>query len=458
MSFKKYITASVLLFISAASNADFELGSKFYDQGDFEKAYKEFLEAAAFGDHYAQRNIGAMYYRGEYVAKDMPTAYAWMNLAAQEKSLLEKGTHLNIYKKLNEEQKKIADEKYAALLAEYGDQAAQARLAPKMSSTSISVQKQRMLKSVSPKYPQDLLHRGVSGFVDLIFSIDKNGTTYDHMIYFASEKGFGTAALNAIRKFQYEPLKVNGKAVDANGVSMRFVFGIYGAEYNLEKVKKIVDEKREKAKQGNSQDKFTFAYFLESIPAYVKDYQLIDNPNEWYINAATEGNPSASYFLGKNILYGNMCEANPPQSMGWLLKAAKADVAEAQYLLAMESFSGARLEKNDDKGFYWLEKAAVKNQFARVKYAWLLATSTDPKRRDGKLANTLLQGFDDDYVDKQSLYQAQAATAAENGDFTQAVSYQKKALQDAKKLDIPLTLVEQRLTQYQQSKAWQEAI
>lgn len=458
MSLKKYLVAAVLFLASAAANADFELGSKYYEQGDFEKAYKEFLEAAAFGDHYAQRNVGAMYYRGEYVAKDMTIAYAWMTLATQEKSFLEKGTHLNIYNKLSDEQKRIADEKYKALVAEYGDQAAQARLIPKMSSTSISVQKQRIIKSISPKYPQDLLDRGISGFVDLIFSVDKNGTTYDQMIYFASEKGFGKAALNALRKFQYEPLKVNGKAVDTNGVSMRFVFGVYGAEYNLDKVKKIVDEKREKAKQGNSQDKFAFAYFLESIPAYVKDYQLADNPNEWYTNAATEGNPAASYFLGKNILYGNMCEANPPQSMGWLLKAAKADVAEAQYLLAMESFSGARLEKNDDKGFYWLEKAALKNQFARVKYAWLLATSPDPKRRNGKLASTLLQGFDNDYVDKQSLYQAQAATSAENGDFAKAVSYQEKALDDATKLDIPINLIEQRLRQYKESKTWQEAI
>jgi uncharacterized protein len=458
MSFKNYLAATTLLLASAAATADFELGSKYYDQGNFEKAYKEFLEAAAYGDHYAQRNIGAMYYRGEFVAKDMAIAYAWMSLAAQEKSFQEKGTHLNIYKKLSDEQKKVADEKYKALLAEYGDQAVQARLSPKMSTTSLSVQKQRLLKSVSPKYPQDLLERGASGFVDIIFSIDKNGTTYDQMIYFTSEKGFGKAALNALRKFQYEPLKVNGKPVAANGVSIRFVFGIEGAEYNREKIKKLVDEKREKAKQGDSHEKFTFAYFLESIPAYVRDYQLVDNPNEWYTNAATEGNPAASYFLGKNILYGNMCEANPPQSMGWLMKAAKADVAEAQYLLAMESFSGARLEKNDDKGFYWLERAAVKNAFARVKYAWLLTTNPDPARRNGKLASTLLQGFDDDYVDKQSLYQAQAATAAENDNFTEAVAYQRKALEDAKKLDISVDLIEQRLSHYKDNQAWQEEI
>jgi TPR repeat protein len=109
--------------------------------------------------------------------------------------------------------------------------------------------------------------------------------------------------------------------------------------------------------------------------------------------------------------------------MGWLLKAAKAGVTDAQYMLAIESFSGARFEKNEDKGFYWLARAANANKAAKIRYAWILATHPDTKRRNGKLASEYLKGVDKNYLDKQSFYQTQAAVAAENNDFKQAVKW-----------------------------------
>ncbi len=65
---------------------------------------------------------------------------------------------------------------------------------------------------------------------------------------------------------------------------------------------------------------------------------------------------------------------------------------------------------------------------------------------------------DDIHVDKLSLYQAQAAAAAETGHFADAVKWQKKALKDAKELDIPLTQVEQQLASYTNKTPWREAI
>jgi hypothetical protein len=251
---------------------------------------------------------------------------------------------------------------------------------------------------------------------------------------------------------------VNGKPVDVNGVKMRFKFSMAGTTYREKKITEYINQEREKAAAGTSKDKLTFAYLLETIPSFASDYKLVDNPNEWYTNAANQGSYTASYFLGRNILYGNMCTADSAQSMGWLLKAAKGGVSDAQYLLAIEAFSGARFEKNDEKGFYWLSKASEVNKFAKVKYAWLLATHPDAKYRNGKLAQELLQTVEDTHVDKLSLYQARAAAASETGHFNDAVKWQEKALEDAKELEIPLTQVEQQLASYTNKTVWREAI
>ncbi len=65
------------------AQADFELGLSYYDAKDMAKAYKEFYEAAQYGDYDAQNNVGVMYYRGEHVEKNAVMAYAWMALATQ---------------------------------------------------------------------------------------------------------------------------------------------------------------------------------------------------------------------------------------------------------------------------------------------------------------------------------------------------------------------------------------
>jgi TPR repeat protein len=61
------LTGLTILLFSAFTRADFELGMSYYETNNFEKAYKEFFEAAQYGDYDAQNNIGVMYYRGEYL-------------------------------------------------------------------------------------------------------------------------------------------------------------------------------------------------------------------------------------------------------------------------------------------------------------------------------------------------------------------------------------------------------
>lgn len=452
------LSALLLTLFSVGSQADFELGMSYYETKEFEKAYKEFFQAAQYGDSDAQNNIGAMYYRGEYVSKNPVNAYAWMALAAQDENHKAAAIHTKILARMSEADKKLAELEYKKLFDQYSTAAIEKKLTPVFTGKTLAVKDQRVIKQVAPRYPSNMLQQQASGFVDVIFTIDKNGITRDHSANYSASKSFEKAAIQALRQFQYEPMKINNKAVDVNGFRMRFTFEIEGSRYDKQKLDKTITDLREKATQGTDSDKLSFAYFLEAVPSFASDYQLNDNPNQWYVNAANQGSGAASYFLGRNILYGNMCAQDSGQSMGWLLKAAKTGVTDAQYMLAMESFSGVRFEKNEDKGFYWLARAAGVNKTAKIRYAWILATHPDAQRRDGKLANEYLAQIEKNYFDQQTYLQTQAAVAAENGEFKQALKWQKAAIKDAQELKLPLLHLEQQLASYTAQQPWREEI
>jgi TonB family protein len=447
---------AVCLLAVQHAYADFEFGIQYYENKKFDKAYEEFLAAAQFGDNDAQFNLGAMYYRGEHVTKDLPTAYAWMKLASQNANYKEQALHTKIHAKFNESDKSLAEAKYNELFALYGDATLADKLMPTLTGQTSNFQDYRAIKKVPPKYPMDMLRAGKSGVVDVLYTVDKDGSTKDHIVYPAGSRSFELAAIEAARHFIYEPLKINGKAVSVNGVKNRFTFEVSGSKYDKQKLNVTISELKDKATKGNASDKLIYGYFLEALPAMTGDFRPEENPNDWYLKAANQGSAAASYFLGRNILYGNMCTQDDVLSMGWLLKSARQGISDAQYMLAIESFSGARFEKNDEKGFYWLKKAAETNQIARVKYSWILATHPLSEKRNAKIAQEYIGEIDDEYYDKQSLYQTRAAVAAESDDFKNAIKWQKKALKDAKNYSLPTDVVMQRLDAYENKKPWRE--
>ncbi len=316
---------------------------------------------------------------------------------------------------------------------------------------------------VAPTYPSAQLHAGLSGVVDMSFSIAKDGTTRDHIVIYASHPGFADAALQAIRQRQYYPAIINDKAVVIAGVKTRSTFSMGGDAKNKKQQFSRIDKELAKSEQGaisgSSTEKLNHAMLLSLMPSVAQGYELKDNPNRWFQEAAEAGNPMASYLLGQNTLFGNMCDINTAQSQLWLIKAAEQNVPDAQYLLAMESFNGVNFERDEDKGFFWLAKAAATLPTAKVRYAYILATHPDDSRRNNELAANLMQEINEkEYADKQSYYQTLAAIAANQGDFKQAVAMEKKALADAKKLEIPIATIEAHLASYDAKQPWREAL
>lgn len=450
---KPVLFFTLFVLMASAALADFDLAMQYYGKGDYENAYHEFERAARSGDYSSQYNLGVMYYQGQFVKKDANLGYAWLALAAQYEPFKEKGLHKAIYKNFSEDQKKVADKIYEDLLAKFGDSALQKSLEPIFLGVSPTSERLRLKKRVVPEYPRSMSRQGLSGWVDVFYTVAKDGTTRDHVVYYSSHKNFTKAALKSLRANIYEPETINGEPVAVNGLKMRYTFSLEGTRFDDNRIKKFVQDAKEKAKQGNADDKLQYGYLLEALPSYTGRSDLFeDNPNEWYYSAAQSGSGAAGFFLGRNLLYGNKCEADPDKSYVWLVKAAK-NVTDAQYTLALELLSGVRFEKDVDKALYWLERAASNgNANAMLRYAWILSTAKDDLLRNGKKAITLLDEVDKNHPDKQTYYEVAAAVAAENGNFKAAQEWQGKALKDAESLELPEEAILGRLAEYQDKK------
>ena len=103
-------------------------GMRHYAHHDFAGAMKYFKVGAYYSDKLSQLSIGLMYMNGEGVPKDLPTAYAWLAVAAERKYPEFEVTRDNVKAQLSPQQLEQAEKIRSALEAEYGDQVAKHRL------------------------------------------------------------------------------------------------------------------------------------------------------------------------------------------------------------------------------------------------------------------------------------------------------------------------------------------
>ncbi len=439
-------------------SADTQLGLQYHSEGAMEQAYREFLQAARVGDHLAQHNLGAMYIQGDHVSRDLVQAYAWLALAAQDEGYAEQGLDQRVLEAIPEEQHPEAEAAFQALLQRYGDQALLEHMTPEFVGSDVGLVRPKVIRTVAPEYPRRSARQGREGWVDILFTIEKDGTTADHRPLYSSNDAMKEVSLEALRQFQFEPEQVDGQSVPVYGVVTRFIFRMDNAQdgdRNL-MVRRYMRRLRAKAEDGAGQDQYVYAYMLSAARSYDPRFEPDDNVNQWYLAAAKQDFHPAGFFLGRNLLYGNECRADSQLSHQWLLRSAINGVEESQYMLAMELLSGARFEKDERKALYWLERASDKLAAAQLRLAWLLSTHPDPDIRNGSEADQLWQRVDESVYDRQRYYQVAAAVAAENGDFEGAVNWQNKAVADAKALDLSTDVLQSRLAAYQAAEPWRE--
>ena len=82
----------------------------------------------------------------------------------------------------------------------------------------------RRTRFVAPDYPVRAREKGTQGWVDIEFTVNKDGTTSNGTVKAADPAGvFDRAALNAVARWRYEPRIVNGSVVEQR-VSARLRF------------------------------------------------------------------------------------------------------------------------------------------------------------------------------------------------------------------------------------------
>jgi protein TonB len=77
---------------------------------------------------------------------------------------------------------------------------------------------------VTPSRPRGMATRSVDGWVEVRFRVDEKGKTGDIRILGAEPEGvFDRAALNAVKRWRFEPYSVDGEATATeSGVRLRF--------------------------------------------------------------------------------------------------------------------------------------------------------------------------------------------------------------------------------------------
>lgn len=103
-------------------------GMRLYAHHSYKGALKYFKIGAYYSDKLSQLCIGLMYANGEGVAKDLPTAYAWLAVASERDYPQFDATRDRIKAQLTPIQLAQAEKILASVKAEYGDQVAKHRL------------------------------------------------------------------------------------------------------------------------------------------------------------------------------------------------------------------------------------------------------------------------------------------------------------------------------------------
>jgi protein TonB len=71
----------------------------------------------------------------------------------------------------------------------------------------------RVMFQPAPQYPPELKKKKIQGTVYVLFIVDQEGRVRDPKIQKSDNTAFDVPAMNAVKKWRFEPGKVGGKAV-----------------------------------------------------------------------------------------------------------------------------------------------------------------------------------------------------------------------------------------------------
>ena len=102
----------------------------------------------------------------------------------------------------------------------------EAATTPAPQQRPVSVSSLKRTKYVAPKYPRSAQRRGISGWVDVIFTVDIDGTVSEVSVRDSNPGDvFVSSAVSAVEDWEFEPVIVDGVAVQKRA-AVRMMFAI----------------------------------------------------------------------------------------------------------------------------------------------------------------------------------------------------------------------------------------
>ena len=450
----KTILVLTICFFTTFVKADFISAQQDYQDGNFEKAYKEYLTLAKFGNNTAQYNLAVMLVKGQGVDIDLIKAYSWAK-ASESNPEYSALTH-NIEKGLSKKQLEKAKEVYKKEFAQYTLNNSKILLGPILSTDEENQanldQKYISGNKIAPKYPEKLLEKGIQGWVDLNFNIYPDGSVRD--IYVTDEvpeNSFAKAAIRSVSKYHYT-IENNSKRntiLEPRNTTQRIEFKIgtpnSGPIINglNRKQKRQIEELIESAEKGNIDSQYSYAYLYNTLlkrKGNIKGEKV----NQWLFNAAINGYPGAQYRLGKNIYFGNDCKVEKQKGIDWIMQAAQMGNAEAQYKAYTMLQNKDLVNQTDLSPFYWLQQAAENGlNIAQLYFAKEVSLLETPTSKQLSTAKKYLKDYSESLYKTTQWYQVNAMLLHKTKKRSKAIKSIEKAIKSAKNLGWDISELQQ---------------
>lgn len=436
-----------LLFAASAvpcAFADFNRAVEAYQNHQFETAYSEFRRLAELGDTPSQRNLAAMYARGEHVEKDLIEAWAWAKLASEQGDEESLGLFKALDKSLKTSERRAqATARAEALLATFGKQVLAERLFPvprdRSADCSVDVTTSAQpVETIAPKYPMAAANAGLEGHACFSFYLSPEGhpirvraTTFDALKKdgqkpHRNKEVFVKPALEAIQKWRFVPAATE---------ALRSVPASYCMDFKLKEMtrseytetKEKLETYQAEAEAGDPEAQYKLSLHVSSLASALpkqKRDEAKSLAHSLLLQSAINGHVKGQFRIATDLLTGNQCEKDPGKGVTWLMFAAQQGHREAQYLLASRLMYGDGVEQNVEKAVTWLKAAAESGHSrAKIEYAYHLLRH-EPARQQEAAALLPEQPNENDLMQLEAAALGKALT----GDFGAAVAFQQQAL------------------------------
>jgi TPR repeat protein len=445
----------ISIFASFPVFGDFNRAVEIYDSGDYEKAISSFEALAEIGDDRSLFNLGVMTYLGHGTKKNNAKAYVLVKISNENK-FDEQNARVEaiIYQELSETEQTKAASLYKELSIKYKTENIHSNVFPTLLSDEDCTPPIKPKVKEIPVYPRLMQMNGMIGIVPVEYTISPNGYPRDVLILDATNKAFRNSALKAIEK------TIFSKTSDDRPIfGYRSVYAYKMAQpSSLSHLKEKLNGILKKARDNDPIAQYEYADYLGILRFFRKELKDIDvefqTQNKWLIRSAQGGVPNAQFKLGQNMLQGRGCAVDRENGLKWITAAASSGFTPAQNLLARSMIEDRDLN-NRDKAKQILEDASENGDFySMIMLAWELVTQENIKSENGGRALNLMKSDSGNYYDAIRIQETKAAAYAAIGNFSKAVTHQKKALRISKSRKWEIPKISERLSLYQNDKRY----